>query len=65
MPSIKEAVERIKSVGPQNARKVPKTNGTVDIQILQGGTWVTVLESINAGSADDIIRQASNKVILG
>lgn len=65
MPTLKEAVQRIKQIGVENIRKVPTSNGRVDIQAKQGNGWVTILENVQASAADDIIRQASNRVMLG
>ena len=63
--TIKEAVEKIRKVGLENVRKVPDTNGTVQLQIKINQQWCTIMENVIASSADDIIRQASNRVILG
>ena len=65
MPTIKEVVSKIKKAGVENVRKIPATNGMVEIQIRAGDSWYTIMEDVPAKSADDIIRQASNKVILG
>jgi hypothetical protein len=62
--TIKETAEKIRTVGPQNVRKVVSTNGLIDIQINEGGSWKT-LTTVNAAAADDIIRQATNKILLG
>ena len=66
MPNtIKEVVERIKKVGVENVRKTPAQGGMVQIQIKVGENWLTIMENVAPGSADDIIRQASSRVILG
>ena len=65
MPNtIKEVVERIKKVGVENTRIIPKGN-TVQIQVKVGNDWLMIMENVAPGSADDIIRQASSRVILG
>lgn len=65
MSMIKEAVAQMKQVGEENIRKVPTSEGKIDIQIQKGGHWLTVLKNLNPAIADDVIRQASNRVILG
>lgn len=62
--TIKETAEKIRTVGAQNVRKIVSTGGLIDIQINENGTWKT-LTTVNAAMADDIIRQASNKILLG
>lgn len=65
MKTIKEAVEVMKQVGESNTRKAPGAPGLIDIQINRGGQWVTLLADLNPAIADDVIRQASNRVLLG
>lgn len=63
--TIKETVDKIRQVGTTNVRKVPNSGGTMDIQVCESGNWRTILSGVLAGAADDIIRQATNKVLLG
>jgi|APFre7841882654_1041346.scaffolds.fasta_scaffold156373_2 hypothetical protein len=65
MATIREAVEKIKSVGVENTRITPTTPGKCKIEIKQNNAWVTILEDVNIKSADDIIRQASSRLLLG
>ena len=64
MRTIKEAVERIKQVGIENARVV-REGDKAKIEIKTPNGWVTVLPNVNPNAAEDIMRQATNKVILG
>lgn len=65
MATIKEAVEKIKRVGISNARATPTTTpGKSNIEINENGNWVVVLENVNTGAVSDIIRQASNRLIV-
>lgn len=65
--NVTEAVSRIKHAGASNARKVPDPN-TKDgfrIEINENGQWVTVIAGVSDAIAEDVLRQASNRVILG
>lgn len=64
MATIREAVEQIKKAGLDKVRKIPEPNGRTKIQVNLSGAWVTVFEAISPKSADDIIRQASDRVIM-
>lgn len=67
--NINEAVESIKRVGGTNARIVPMpgqdVNGKQQIEIHEGATWRPVVSGVSRKMAEDIIAQATNKVILG
>ena len=65
MATIKETIEQIKKVGIDDVRVVPSTPGRSNIQIYKDGNWKTILENVNTMAVDDILRQATNKVILG
>lgn len=65
MATVKEAVEKIRQVGLDNARITQLGNGKAKIEIKTKAGWVSVLSSVNSGIAEDILRQATNKVILG
>ena len=64
--TIKEVVDEIKAVGINNVRKIPSKNGMINVQVLtHSSEWVTILENVSDRGADDVIRQATNRVILG
>ena len=69
MADINEAIQKIKSVGSSAVRVVPMNGQTVDgnhqIEINQNGNWTTILTGVKRPMAEDIIRQATNKVLLG
>jgi hypothetical protein len=64
------AVQRIKRVGQTNVRAVPMSGqnvqgGDYQIEICEGGSWSAIVTGIKQPMAEDIISQASNRVILG
>lgn len=61
---FKEVVDKIRKVGVSNVQIVSKSNNVADILINSGGSWVTVWSG-NRNVAEDVVRQASSKVILG
>lgn len=68
--NLNEAITRIKAAGPCNVRSVPMAgqdviSGRYQIEIRESGTWSIVLEGTTRSMAEDIIRQSTNKVILG
>jgi len=63
MASLKETVERIRKAS-QN-RIVPDNGGKVKIEILTEAGWITAVPNVTRNIAEDIIRQATNRVILG
>lgn len=65
MATVKEAVEKIRQVGVDNARITQLGNGKAKIEVKTKAGWVSVLSNINSRIAEDILRQATNKVILG
>jgi hypothetical protein len=64
MATIKEAVDKIRQVGTTNARITPVGN-RCKIEIYTGKEWVTLLSNLERNIAEDVIRQATNRVILG
>lgn len=65
MATVKEAVEKIRQVGLDNARIIQLGNGKTKIEIKTKAGWVSVLSNVNSGIAEDILRQATNKMLLG
>jgi len=61
--TIKEAVEQIKQ--SKDVRIVPLGKGC-KIEVLKETQWVTIpLGCLNRNIAEDILRQANDKLILG
>jgi len=65
MATVKEAVEKIRQVGLDNARIIQLGNDKAKIEIKTKAGWVSVLSSVNSGIAEDILRQATSKMLLG
>lgn len=69
MVNVSEAIQKIKSVKPANVRIVPMIGEGVDgnqqIEICVNGTWQTVVAGIKRPMAEDLIRQTTNRVLLG
>lgn len=68
--NINEAVQKIKKVGGTNARVTPMPgqdaiNGLQQVEIHESGSWQAVVTGITRKMAEDIISQATNRVILG
>jgi len=68
--NVNEAIVKIKEAGSSNVRTVPMpgqnvNSGQYQIEINQAGTWVPVATGISKKIAEDIISQATNRVILG
>ncbi len=68
--NINEAVHKIKLVGGSNVRIVPMPgndalNGLQTIEIRENGSWSSVGTGVTKRIAEDIISQATNRVILG
>lgn len=64
MATIKEAVDKIRQVGTNNTRITPVGN-KCKIEVNIGGNWAALLSNLDRNVAEDIIRQATNRVILG
>lgn len=65
MVNLNEAVQKIKSVGSLNARVVSSADGKAEIEVREGGNWTTLVSGITRKIAEDIMSQATNRVILG
>ena len=68
--NVNEAIEKIKKAGVQFVRTVPMpgqnvNTGDYQIEIKEGGAWSPVATGITKKIAEDIISQATNRVILG
>jgi len=68
--NLNETVNKIKQVGSSNVRCVPMPgndalNGNYQIEIYDGGSWRPLVTGVKKAMAEDIIKQALNRVILG
>lgn len=68
--NVNEAIEKIKKAGAANVRTVPMPGqnvnaGDYQIEINESGTWIPVATGISKKIAEDIVSQATNRVILG
>jgi len=68
--NLNEAIQYIKKAGEANVRSVPMTGQNVNsglyaIEILESGQWMVVAEGMTKLTAENIITQATNRVICG
>lgn len=67
--NINEAIQKIKSIGSINTRIVPMEGQTItgscQIEIKENGLWSPVVTGVTNKIAENIIAQATNRVILG
>jgi hypothetical protein len=67
--NINEAVQKIKQVGGSNARIVPMTGenitGKCQIEIREGNDWHAIVTGLTQRMAEDLVLQATNRVLLG
>jgi len=68
--NLNEAFKKIKEVGAENVRMVPMPGQNVNtgqyaIQIKDDDAWVSIVEGVPRVTADNIIKQATNRVICG
>jgi len=67
--NINEAVQKIKKAGVANVRVLPMDGqsftGLHKIEVRNGGAWAMVVEGLEKAMAENLVRQAVNKVILG
>ena len=67
--NINEAIAKIKAVGATNVRSVPMPghtpSGQYQVEIKENAVWVPIVTGLNKRMAEDIITQATNRVILG
>jgi hypothetical protein len=70
MININEAIQQIKTAGASKVRVVPMPganvlSGDYQIEILGSGGWAAIVTGIKKSMAEDIVSQATNRVILG
>jgi len=64
--SLKTTINKIKSIGVENTRIVPTDDSQKYIlEIREDGTWKKILKPMSKPMLEDVIRQSTNKVILG
>lgn len=68
--NLNEAIQKIKTVGPSNVRVIPMPGqnimtGNYQIEVQDGGNWSSIVVGIKKSMAEDIVSQATNRVILG
>ena len=66
MPNLSKIIETIKKAGPNNTRitPIPGTDKFM-IEINLGSGWASVMKGLKQQMAEDIVRQASSRIILG
>ena len=70
MINLTEAVQKIKAVGTTNVRVVPMSGqpmigGMHQIEIKEAGSWIPIVSGIPKMAAEDVVRQASSRVLFG
>lgn len=70
MQDMSEAIARVRSAGASKVRSVPMAgshaiDGKYQVEVLAEGQWSPVLGGISKATADSIIAQAINNVLLG
>lgn len=68
--NINEAIQKIKKVGAQAVRTVPMPGQSIDggdyqIEINNNGQWDPIVVGVKKPMAEDIVRQATNRMLLG
>lgn len=68
--SLNTVLQLIKEAGPTKTRVVPMEgqsvlNGRFRIQITDGTNWSDVLSDVPRSTAEDLVKQATNRIILG
>ena len=67
--NINEAIAKIKAVGPTNVRSVPMPGNTptgqYQVEVKEGVTWMPIITGLTKRMAEDVIAQATNRVLLG
>jgi len=68
--NVNEAIQKIKQAGSSCVRAVPMPNqnvlsGDYQIEVKTNDVWAPIVVGVNKKIAEDIISQATNRVILG
>ena len=64
MSNLTEALNRIETVGKQNARIVEAKDGKVNVEIFERDAWTVVLSNVQRVTAENILGKGKS-VILG
>ena len=62
---MQNAIQQIKQAGPENTKITPTENNLVKIQIKTPTGWVTIANNLKQNLAEDMIRQSTNRLLLG
>jgi hypothetical protein len=62
--NMNEAVTKIKQIGTANTRII-ESSGACSIEVYQDGKWDPLVVGVTKRIAEDIVSQATNRVILG
>jgi len=61
---LNEAIEKITKAGPNNVRIVSdKSRYKIEAKI--GGVWISVIDGVEKSIAENLVRKALNRTILG
>jgi hypothetical protein len=68
--NISEALVQMRKAGPKCIRTMQMpgqdiNTGAYKIEILQGGQWTPILEGLPRATAESLISQSTNRVIMG
>jgi hypothetical protein len=58
-------VNKIREVGVSNVRLTTTNANKVIIEVFEHGIWKRAFREVDRNIAEDILRQATNKLILG
>lgn len=68
--NLSETMVRIKQAGASNVRAIPMSgqnaiSGTYQIEIKDESGWVAIAEGLTKTLADQVIKEATNRLICG
>lgn len=64
MVNMNEAINTITKAGNSNV-KIEQEGSSYKIVVLQGGVWTPIITGITKPIAEDIVKQATNRTLLG
>lgn len=64
MVNLKETIQKITLAGVNNARSVPDGD-SFKIEVKRGGVWQPIASGLTESIANDILKRAANRTILG
>jgi hypothetical protein len=65
MSTLREMIDRVRSVGIDKARIVPSDNGKFVLEIKENNQWIKITKPMQQNMVEDVLRQAADRVILG